>query len=76
MEPIFWMLIGAGLLAALILVRLAAKHGLAWVQAQLKARASAAETEFKTKVAAAAGNLGARLAKVETDVAALRAKVP
>lgn len=76
MDQLIWMLIGACGLAALILMRLAAKHGWAWTQAQLKARASAAESEFKAKVAAAAGDLGARLARIESDVAALKARVP
>ena len=76
MEPLVWMLVGAGGVAVLIALRLAARHGWAWVRAQLKARASAVETECKAKVAAAAGDLGARLAKVESDVAALKAKVP
>jgi hypothetical protein len=91
MDQLVWMFIGAGGLAGMILMRLAARHGLAWVRAELKARASAAETAFKAKVAAAAGDLGARLAAVEAqvkatvdgdlarakaDIAALKAKLP
>ncbi len=73
MDQLIWMLIGASGFAALILMRLAAKHGAAWVQAQMKARASAAEAEFRAKVTAAAGDLGARLVTVEAQVKALPA---
>ena len=91
MEPLVWMLVGAGGVAVLIALRLAARHGWAWVRAQLKVRADAAEAEFKAKVSAAAGDLSPRisalegrvklalegdLARVKYDVAALQAKVP
>ncbi len=84
MEPIIWMSLGAGGVVSLILVRLAAKHGLAWVQAKLKERATDAEADLKRKFSGAIGDLDARikdvvhseLAKVESDIAALKAKVP
>jgi len=91
MEPIIWMCVGASGIVALIVLRLAAKHGWAWVEAQLKARAAQAEAEFRAKVSAAAGDLVPRLAalenrvrgvlegdlaKVKEDIAALLAKVP
>jgi len=91
MEAIIWMALGASSLTGLILVRLAARHGWAWVRAQLKVRADAAEAEFKAKVSAAAGDLSPRitalegrvkaalegdLAKVKDDVATLWTKVP
>lgn len=86
MEQLAWMLTGAGVLAGLILVRLAARHGFAWVRVELKARADAAEAEFKARVSAAAGDLAPRiaalegrgpavmerLARVEAEIAALR----
>ncbi len=70
MEPIFWTALGASGVVGMLLVRLAARHGWAWVRAELKARASAAEAEFKSKVQAAAGDLGARLAALEARVKA------
>jgi len=70
MDQLVWMVIGAGGLAGMILMRLAARHGLAWVRAELKARASAAEAAFKAKVTAAAGDLAPRLAAVEAQVKA------
>ena len=91
MEAIIWMALGASSLTGLILMRLAGRHGWAWVRAQLKARADHAEAEFKAKVSAAAGDLAPRisalegrvrvvlegdLAKLRDDVAALQAKVP
>lgn len=88
MEQLAWMLTGAGVLAGLILVRLAARHGFAWVRVELKARADAAEAEFKARVSAAAGDLAPRiaalegrvpavmerLARVEAEIAGLRAR--
>lgn len=91
MEPVIWMLIGAGGIVALIITRFAAKHGWAWVQAQLKARAEQTEAAFKAKVSAAVGDLEPRITAIENqikikfqgdidklkeDVAALEAKVP
>ena len=91
MEPIIWMFIGASGIVALILMRLAVRHGWGWVRTQLKARAAQAETDFRAKVSAAAGDLVPRLtalegrvrgalerdlAKVKEDIAALQAKVP
>lgn len=70
MEPIIYMALGASGLAGVILIRLAAKHGLAWMRAQLKARASGAEADFKAKVAAAAGDLVPRVAALEREVEA------
>jgi len=82
MEPILYMSIGAAGVACLILMRLAAKHGWAWVQGQVKQHAMDAESAFKQKVSAAVGDLDTRirdavhseLAKIESDVAALKAK--
>ena len=59
------------------------RHGWAWVKTQLKQHAGAAEAEFKAKVAAAVGDVDARikevvhceLAKVESDIAAIKARV-
>ena len=81
MGPSVWMSLGV---VCLILVRLAAVHGWAWVRAQLKQRAMDAESDFKQRVSAAIGDLDARikdvvhsgLAKLESDIAALKAKVP
>ena len=70
MEPIVWMLAGAGGVVCLILMRLAARHGWAWVQAQVKQHAAAAEAEFKAKVAAAAGDLAPRVAELESRLKA------
>jgi hypothetical protein len=84
MEPIIWMTLGAAGVVSLILVRLAGKHGWAWVRAQLKQHAMDAESDFKQKVSVAVGDLDARirdvvhseLAKLESEIAALKAKVP
>jgi hypothetical protein len=70
MEQLAWMLTGAGALAGLILVRLAARHGFAWVRVELKARADAAEAGFKTRVSAAAGDLAPRISAIEGRVPA------
>ena len=35
MEPIIWMSVGASAIVALIVVRLAVRHGWAWLRAQL-----------------------------------------
>jgi len=83
MEPILYMSIGAAGVACLILMRLAAKHGWAWVQGQVKQHAMDAESAFKQKVSAAVGDLDTRIrdvvhsefAKVESEIAALKAKV-
>ena len=39
MEPIIWMSLGGAGVVCLILMRLAARHGWAWVQAQFKQHA-------------------------------------
>ncbi len=83
MEPILYMSLGAAGVVCLILMRLAAKHGWARVKSQLKQHAGAVEADFKAKVSAAVGDLDARIrdvvhseiAKLESDVAALKAKV-
>ena len=82
MEPIIWMSLGAGGVICLILMRLATKHGWAWVRSQLKQHAGAVEADFKAKVSAAIGDIDGRirdvvhseLAKIESDIAALEAK--
>jgi hypothetical protein len=86
MEPIIWMSLGAAGVVSLILMRLAARHGWAWVQAKLKTHAMDLESEFKQKVSGAVGDLDARikaaatdvvhseLSKLESDIAALKAK--
>ncbi len=84
MEPVIWMSMGAAGVVSLILMRLAAVHGWAAVQAWLKQRAMDEESKLKQKFSAAVGDLDARikdvvhseLAKVESDIAALKAKVP
>lgn len=83
MEPIIWMSMGAAGVVCLILTRLAAKHGWAWVQAKLKERAMDAEADLKQKFSGVIGDLDARIrdivhseiAKVESDIAAIKAKV-
>ena len=70
MEALFYTSAGAAGAIGLILMRLAARHGLAWVRAELKARASAAEAAFKAKVASAAGDIAPRLATLEAQVKA------
>jgi hypothetical protein len=75
---------GAAGVVCLILARLAAVHGWAWLQAKLKERARDAEADLKQKFSGVIGDLDARikdvvhseLAKVESDIAALKAKVP
>ena len=82
MEPIIWMSMGAASVLCLILMRLAVVHGWAWVQGQVKRHAMDVEADFKQKVSAAVGDLDARiasgihseLAKIESDIAALKAK--
>ena len=82
MEPIIWMSLGAGGVVSLILMRLAARHGWAWVRAQLRQHATDVESDFKRKVSAAVGVLDARirdvvhseLAKIESDIATLKTK--
>lgn len=61
MESLIWMGAGAMGVVALILCRLAAKHGWAWVEAKLKAEAAATEATFAAKVSAAAGDLEAKI---------------
>jgi len=83
MEPVFWMSLGAAGVICLILMRLAARHGWAWVRGQVKQHAGAVEADFKAKVSAAVGDLDARirdvvhseLAKVESEIATLKTKV-
>ncbi len=83
MEPVLYMSLGAAGVVGLILLRLAARHGWTWVRAQVKQHGMAAESAFRHKVSAAVGDLDARvrdvvhseLAKVESDIAALKAKV-
>ncbi len=82
-EPILWAVIGAGGVVALILCRLAAKHGWAWVEAKVKAKAAAAEADAKAKITAAVGDVDAKIkgavatevATIKADIAALKAKV-
>jgi hypothetical protein len=83
MEPIIYMSLGAAGVVSFILLRLAAGHGLAWLQGQVKQHATDVESAFKHKVSAAVGDLDARirdvvhseLARLESDVAAIKAKV-
>jgi hypothetical protein len=84
MEPVIYMSLGAAVVVCLILMRLAAVHGWAWLQAKLKERARDAEADLKQKFSGVIGDLDARikdvvhseLAKVESDIGALKAKVP
>ena len=74
MEPIIWMSLGAAGVICLILMRLAAKRGWAWVQAQLKRHAGALEADLKARVSAAVGDLDARIkAVVDSELAAVKA---
>jgi hypothetical protein len=75
MEAIFYMSAGAAGVVALIILRLAAKHGLAWVEAKLKAKATAAEADIKAKFASVAAPLETRIASAETAIATLKQKV-
>ena len=83
MEPIIWMSVGATGVVLLIIMRLAAKHGWAWLQAKLKERAIGAEAELKQKFSGIIGDLDARirdvvhseLAKLDSDLASLKTKV-
>ena len=83
MEPIIYMSLGAAGVICLILMRLAAGHGWAWVQGQVKQHTTDAESAFKHKVSAAVGDVDARirdvvhseLARIESDIAAIKAKV-
>jgi hypothetical protein len=83
MEPIIYMSMGAAGVVGLILMRLAARRGWARVQSQVKQHAGAVEADFKSKVSAAVGDIDARirdvvhseLARLESDIAALKAKV-
>ncbi len=83
MEPVIWMSLGASGVICLIVMRLGAKKGWAALQSSLKQHAGAVEADFKAKVSAAVGDLDARIrdgvhseiAKLESDVAALKAKV-
>jgi hypothetical protein len=68
MEPIIWLSLGASGVVCLILLRLAAAHGWAWVRAQVAQRAALADAAFNAKVAAAAGDLGARLSALEGEI--------
>jgi hypothetical protein len=74
MEPILYMTFGAAAVVALILCRLAAKHGWAWVEAKIKAKATAAESDLKAKFASVAAPLETRIAAAETAIATLRQK--
>jgi len=83
MEPIIWMSLGAAGVIALILTRLAANHGWAWVQAKLKERATDAEADLKQKFSGVIGDIDARirdvvhseLAKLDSEIATLKTRV-
>ena len=83
MEPVIYMSVGAAGVVSLICLRLAARHGWAFVQSRIKQRAAAAESAFRARMTAAAGDIDARihdvvhseLARLESDIAALKVKV-
>ena len=75
MEPIFYMSAGAAGVVGLIILRLAARRGLAWVEAKVKAKATAAEADVRARFAAAAAPFETRVAALEQAVANIRAKV-
>jgi hypothetical protein len=83
MEAALLMSLGAAGVLSLILLRLAARHGWAWIQSPLEQHATDAESAFKHKVSAAVGDIDGRikdvvhseLAGIESDIAALEAKV-
>lgn len=75
MEPVFYMSVGAAGVIGLIIMRLAARHGWAWVESKIKAKATAAEADVKAKFASVAGPLETRIAAAETAIAALKQKV-
>jgi hypothetical protein len=68
MENLFWIGIGAAGVIGLIILRLAAKHGWAWVRDELKAHADQAEADFKAKVSAAAGDIESRVTAIENQL--------
>ena len=79
MEPIFYISAGAAGVVGLIILRLAATHSWAWVEAKIKekikAKASAAEADVKAKFVAAAAPFEARVVALEQAVANIKAKV-
>lgn len=75
MEPLIWMGMGAAGVVALILCRLAAKHGWAWVEARVKAKAAAVEADAKAKLASVTAPIETRVTAIETDLKAIKAKV-
>ena len=75
MEPIFYTSAGAAGVIGLIILRLAARHGWAWVAARLAAKAQAAEADVKARFDAAAAPFEARVKALEASVAAIKAKV-
>ena len=75
MEPFFYMSMGAAGVVALILCRLAAKHGWAWVEAKVKAKAAAVEADAKAKLASVTAPIETRVTAIEADIKAIKTKV-
>jgi len=79
MEPLLYVSMGAAGVIGLIILRLAARHGWAWVEARIKAKikakATAAEADVRAKFAAAAAPFEARIAALEQAVANIKTKV-
>ncbi len=83
MEPIVYMLIGAGGVGATVMLWRGTAALRARVEAKAQAAASKAESDFKAKVAQAVGDVPTRLAsleklvgeKIAADIAALKQKV-
>jgi uncharacterized protein YceH (UPF0502 family) len=75
MEPTIYMALGAAGVVGLIILRLAVRRGWAWVEARIRAKATAAEAGIKAKFAAAAAPFEARVAALEQAVANIKAKV-
>ena len=62
MDSVFYMSLGAAGVVGLVILRLAATHGWAWVEAKIEAKVTAAEADLKAKFAAAAAPFEARVA--------------
>ena len=83
MEAAIYMSMGAAGVVCLILMRLGAKKGWTALQSSLKQHAGAVEADFKAKVKSVVGDIDTRIkdvvhsevAKLESDIAALKAKV-
>lgn len=78
-DAIFWMGMGAAAVIFMLVMKLGASKCWSAIQAWLKSRASAAEAKLKAQADAIDGHIKdlvhSELAKLESDIAALKAKV-